>query len=1527
MGKTSSTSDVLKNILKDVSNVQNIIDDSKKLEKNCASIDLDNEQELKKFIEATKAIVENLNEEAKKIYQYFDSNYSIWDGKLKDSELDKEKQVNNNNDCNGNEQSDSTTNHVESAVNEVHTNAENDVNSRVPSSLNECNDKDDESISAKKDNENINDENPSGEQKLFIKCVDINKLINPDILPHLTSPKPLQTNCVDTVLIISDSDEEGHKKNKMNSYSKTKFGNKKTMPGNRNISKSNKKRLNADSDVDMPNVSVTAKRSNVRRKATKSKYKDISESESSSLNDSDSDSHISTRRKRNTKTSILNKVNVHIEKDKKLSCKCYVPLPRVKCEMLKANYLVQKEIDEVNRLTNLRNFRKRARKNSNSSISSSGSDKIRSKSKHKKKSKESEASDVDLSKENDELMCTLLPDVIAGDAINLHDKKDDKAETEDLLENILNRLSSDSEKEDKTADEEKESDSKNDEDKRKDNHTSESENDNSNGDASDKPKETEKKDSSSDKQEDDHKKEDPKDDGDGKKKKGSNWRKDKLLTGKLIDTDSEDELEKFKRQHEQAKSDSRNSPAKDDIPHSIIKIKRIKKKANKVIDSDSESDKKSSSEDESDKKKSSSSSSEEEEQKKRKKLRRIKRVNDSSDEDGDKSTRKTIRKVIANESLAESTKRAAKEEEERKLRILERQKKYNQIFDCDKPEDATIDKLVLDFNEESKKELLSVNEDLVKKLKPHQGKGVQFMWDACFESVERAKSTGGSGCILAHCMGLGKTLQVIALTHTLLINNDTQVSKVLVVCPLNTVLNWRSEYKKWLSDIDGQEIEVFELVSCKQNHREFVVEDWYKSGGVLIIGYDMFRNLTNPNNKRLKKKAREIYLKGLVNPGPDLVVCDEGHLLKNEKTNLSIAMNKIRTSRRIVLTGTPMQNNLKEYYCMVQFVKPNLLGTYKEYMNRFVSPITNGQYTDSTTHDINVMRRRAHVLHKLLDGVVQRKDYAVLMPFLPPKHEYVLFLTLTDTQIKLYQHYIDHFSQRPAEDKLKTSFLFTDFQEFQRICTHPRVLLLKSQENQNKYISSDEEESEGSLKDFIDDESDAKSTSSGSSSSESKSDVSSKTKSSNKNTSKKRITRTAAAASGIDVGQLITENSETDGTEWWRKYCNGEELNNIKLSSKLYLLFLILQECELIGDKLLVFSQSLYSLNIIEYFLAKIDEATQNGDQSTVCGFSGSWALGLDYFRLDGSSSCDNRATWCKNFNNINNPRARLFLISTRAGGLGINLVGANRVIIFDVSWNPSHDIQSIYRVYRFGQTKPCYIYRFVVWGTMEMKIYERQVNKQAISKRVIDEQQIDRHYNQNDLAELYKFDPDPIDQITPLVPKDVLLAELLIKEKDRIFKYHEHQSLLENKEDEVLNEDERKAAWEEFENEKTRVNTANVNIGWIRNVPLNYITTALTNIVQKDNPGWTKEQVKRVVPLVLQQLRQQVDLGDMSLFQRIVTEVKQMQQIQQTQLQEMYRLQQQQQQELRYEQFRNLLSQGGLGLSNNPNEIVELND
>lgn len=120
-----------------------------------------------------------------------------------------------------------------------------------------------------------------------------------------------------------------------------------------------------------------------------------------------------------------------------------------------------------------------------------------------------------------------------------------------------------------------------------------------------------------------------------------------------------------------------------------------------------------------------------------------------------------------------------------------------------------VDKLVLDFDPETKEELVTVHEDLVKNLKPHQAKGIKFMWDSCFESLERIKSSPGTGCILAHCMGLGKSLQVIALVHTLL-TYDSGIKTVMIVCPLSTVLNWVNEFATWLKDRDD-DIEIYEM--------------------------------------------------------------------------------------------------------------------------------------------------------------------------------------------------------------------------------------------------------------------------------------------------------------------------------------------------------------------------------------------------------------------------------------------------------------------------------------------------------------------------------------------------------------------------------------------------------------------------------------------------------------------------------------------------------------------------------------------
>ena len=178
---------------------------------------------------------------------------------------------------------------------------------------------------------------------------------------------------------------------------------------------------------------------------------------------------------------------------------------------------------------------------------------------------------------------------------------------------------------------------------------------------------------------------------------------------------------------------------------------------------------------------------------------------------------------------------------------------------------------------------------------------------------------------------------------------------------------------------------------------------------------------------------------------------------------------------RIILTGTPLQNNLKEYYEMVNFVKPNLLGTRKEFMNRFVNPIINGQHSDSTDRDIRTMKKRSFILNDLIKGCMQRLDYHVLVPYLQPKLEFVLSICMTDLQKRLYRFYLENYAkagQVGLDGKLeggKKGGLFYDVQNLSKIWNHPFILQLSLQRKAEK---EDDDDEAGSLKDFICDDSD-----------------------------------------------------------------------------------------------------------------------------------------------------------------------------------------------------------------------------------------------------------------------------------------------------------------------------------------------------------------------------------------------------------------------------------------------------------------------
>ncbi|XP_045885715.1 transcriptional regulator ATRX isoform X2 [Micropterus dolomieu] len=831
--------------------------------------------------------------------------------------------------------------------------------------------------------------------------------------------------------------------------------------------------------------------------------------------------------------------------------------------------------------------------------------------------------------------------------------------------------------------------------------------------------------------------------------------------------------------------------------------------------------------------------------KQKKKRRRIK-VQDSSssneksgEEDGDgnedgddRKGRKKLRKILKDDKLRTETRDALKEEEERRKRIAEREafrEKLREVIVVKESSEVICPittKLVLDEDEETKEPLVQVHRNLVTKLKPHQVDGVQFMWDCCCESVKKIEKSAGSGCILAHCMGLGKTLQVVTFLHTLLLCEKLEFTTALVVCPLNTVLNWLNEFEKWQEGMkDDESLEVIELATVKRpQERAYALQRWQEMGGVMIIGYEMYRNLTQGRNIK-SKKLKETFQKTLVDPGPDIVICDEGHILKNEASAVSKAMNSIRTRRRVVLTGTPLQNNLVEYHCMVNFIKENLLGSIKEFRNRFINPIQNGQCADSTLHDVRIMKKRAHILYEMLAGCVQRKDYTALTKFLPPKHEYVLSIRITPIQCKLYRYYLEHFTgvgnaMEGGRGRAGTK-LFQDFQMLSRIWTHPWCLQLDyiSKENRgffdedsmDEFIASETEESSMSM--TSEDEKIKKKKKQGKGkkkgSDDSDSDDVEVIKEWN-TSSRGRNGEGRKREEPVEEPQPTGSAPGSPTPDWHKEFVTEADAEILEHSGKMVLLFEILRMAEEVDEKVLVFSQSLISLDLIEDFLELACRAKDEEKISPYKG-EGKWFRNIDYYRLDGSTNATTRKKWAEEFNDTSNTRGRLFLISTRAGSLGINLVAANRVIIFDASWNPSYDVQSIFRVYRFGQIRTVYVYRFLAQGTMEEKIYDRQVTKQSLSFRVVDQQQIERHFTTNELAELYTFEPDMLDdpsekkskKATPLLPKDPFLAEMLQNNKDQIVCYHEHDSLLDHKEEEALSEEDRKAAWAEYEAEK----------------------------------------------------------------------------------------------------------------------------
>ncbi|CAG9768579.1 unnamed protein product [Ceutorhynchus assimilis] len=693
--------------------------------------------------------------------------------------------------------------------------------------------------------------------------------------------------------------------------------------------------------------------------------------------------------------------------------------------------------------------------------------------------------------------------------------------------------------------------------------------------------------------------------------------------------------------------------------------------------------------------------------------------------------RRNIKPLMEDNALSISTQVANSEERARIKRLQERDEEKELLYSitnntCNIEEE---DPLILDTY---KNKEVRIHPKITATLKAHQRRGIQFMWDSCYESIKQLeKGWGGSGCILAHCMGLGKTLQALALIHVLFNCALTKTKHVLVVCPLSTVSNWKNEFKLAYQNIRNPNVKLF-TIENDGDRRFRIVQNWYKTGGLLVLGYECFSIMID-EKKWLKwgKKGlgcfKDDIFKALVDPGPDLVICDEGHLLRNKQTQRTMALNKVKTKRRIVLTGTPLQNNLLEYYYMVHFVKPNLLGTEKEFKTNFVNPISNGQFEDSTADDIMFMKKRTHVLHKILNKTVQRVEDSELKQYLPNFTDQALFVKLSDLQVNLYNAYLDMVNSRPvvftrAGEISRANFL-GDIQILRYICQHPDVVTIAEKTSKLKIKEQDV----------------------------------------------------------IDDVDYIEEVKAFDRNGWYKDLLPKEGTKKLEKGSKMMTVVNLVKEAAEVGDKVLIFAQAYAEMDNLEWFLCNHLK----------------FRKGHDYYRMDGLIKPERRADMCNSFNCRN--ALKVFIMSTKVGGLGLNLTAANRVILMNVNWNPSYDIQSVFRVFRFGQTKPVYVYRLIAMDTMEEKMYQRQVTKLAIAHRVVDKHQITRHYSAADIQEFYSVRPT-IAGVRPVpnVPEDRVLAKLLQKHKF-IYRWHEHQALLANRPEEDLDELQKNAAWEEF--------------------------------------------------------------------------------------------------------------------------------
>ncbi|XP_072426320.1 DNA repair and recombination protein RAD54B isoform X1 [Chiloscyllium punctatum] len=526
-------------------------------------------------------------------------------------------------------------------------------------------------------------------------------------------------------------------------------------------------------------------------------------------------------------------------------------------------------------------------------------------------------------------------------------------------------------------------------------------------------------------------------------------------------------------------------------------------------------------------------------------------------------------------------------------------------------------------------------------LRPHQWDGVIFL----YECIMGMRTAGRFGAILADEMGLGKTLQCITLIWTLMrqgpYGNKPVIRKTLVITPGSLVKNWVSEFQKWLG------MERLRVFAVDQDHK---VEDFINSPlyPVLIISYEMLL--------RCLEQIQGFEF--------NLIICDEGHRLKNSSIKTSTAILSLSCDRRVILTGTPVQNDLQEFYSLIEFVNPGIIGSSSTYRKIYEEPIIRSQQPSATKDEKQLGEERATELCRLTGFFILRRTQDIINNYLPPKTEWIVFCRPAVLQLELYHKLLaSHAVKSCLQGSLENSSHLICIGLLKKLCNHPTLFFqsIKGKENLCKTTDFDHQFESSPYDDL---------------------------------TGIFPINYEPSAFTAKDSGKLQVLID---------LLANIHEQNS--------------------AERVVLVSNYTQTLDVLQ--------------EMCKC-------FGYSYTRLDGQTAVSHRQNIVDSFNNKHS-QTFIFLLSSKAGGVGLNLIGASRLVLYDIDWNPANDVQAMARVWRDGQKRPVHIYRLLTTGTIEEKIYQRQVSKQSLSGTVVDLKKKSDHasFSLEELRNLFQLEED----------------------------------------------------------------------------------------------------------------------------------------------------------------------------------------